>query len=426
MIQSHKNIFHFSLLEFSLKKHFLLKKGMLIFHFSLFIFHSINGQSLEDYLRIARKNNSEIKVKTANYELSKEKINEVANYQNTDLSLGVFALTPETRVGSQLFKVGVSQDLPWFGEFDAKKSVIKELAEIKQYDIYLSERNLDYKVKEAYYEIYKQKAVAEILKENKQILKTYESMALAALANNRATMSDVLRIRVQKNELHSKLFQNINSLEILNKNFNRLLQRENTYLNIADSLNVLTILIKKMNVNNHPSVAKINAMNSVYLAEEKVIDIDKKPKVTLGLDYVLVDKRKDINLRQNGKDILMPKVSLRVPIFNKKFNSQYKQIKIQQIMLEDEIENKKNDLEMSLAKINMEFDNAMISVVAAQKNKAEIQRAINVDLKAYETGILDYDKILQLQLQKIKYQLMEIEAIKTAFIAKSKTEYFTE
>lgn len=64
-----------------------------------------------------------------------------------------------------------------------------------------------------------------------------------------------------------------------------------------------------------------------------------------------------------------------------------------------------------------------MNVVAAQKNKVETQLAINVDLKAYETGILDYDKILRLQLQKIKFQLMEIEAVKTAFVSKSKSEY---
>ena len=71
------------------------------------------------------------------------------------------------------------------------------------------------------------------------------------------------------------------------------------------------------------------------------------------------------------------------------------------------------------------MDNAILNVVAAQKNKKEIQRAINVDLKAYETGILNYDKILRLQLQKIKYQIMEVEAIKIAFISKSRIEYLT-
>jgi hypothetical protein len=89
------------------------------------------------------------------------------------------------------------------------------------------------------------------------------------------------------------------------------------------------------------------------------------------------------------------------------------------------MENQKFQLEIALEKAILNIDNAILNVVAAQKNKEEIQRAISVDLKAYETGILNYDKILRLQLQKIKYQLIEVEAIKTAFISKSKIDYLT-
>ncbi len=381
------------------------------------------SQSLEEYISIARTNNSNLKVKTADYELAKEKVNEVGTYQNTNLSLGVFALTPETRVGSQLFKVGASQKLPWFGEFDAQKNKANSLAEIKQYDIKLSIREIEFKVKQNYYEIYAQQAINKILKDNKLILKTYENMALAALSNNRATMSDVLRVRVQKNELHSNMFQNINSIEVLNKNFNKLLQRNNEPLYITDSLNVLDILSKKRTIQKHPSMEKITAMNAVYISENKIIKIDKKPKIKVGLDYVLVDSYSNINPNQNGKDILMPNISIGIPIFNSKHKSQFKQLEIQQNILIDALENQKNNLEIELNNAQLELDNAILSVVAAQKNKTEIQRAINVDLKAYETGILDYDKILRLQLQKIRLELMEIEAIKKAFIAKSKIEY---
>ncbi|MCF6351199.1 MAG: TolC family protein [Flavobacteriaceae bacterium] len=416
-IYKHKN--------FSLKVIFIFHFLLFTFHLPLFTFH-LNAQTLNEYVKIARINNSNLKVKTANYELAKEKVNEVGTYQNTNINLGVFALTPETRVGSQLFRVGASQKLPWFGEFTAQKNAVKAKAEIKQYDIVLSERNLDFQVKKAYFEIYKQQVITAILKDNKLILKTYESMALAALSNSRATMSDVLRIRVQTNELHSKIFQNINSIKTLSKNFNKLLQRENKALNVVDSLNVLDILVKNQTINNHPSIAKILEMNKVYDAREKLIDIDKKPKITVGLDYILVDGYNDLNPNQNGKDILMPKVSVGIPIFNKKFSSQYKQIKIQEEILKDEIENQKNNLNIALDQSKLEIDNAILSVIAAQKNKTEIQRAINVDLKAYETGILDYDKILRLQLQKIKFQLAEIEAIKKAYIAKAKVEYLVE
>jgi len=389
---------------------------------------NISSQTLDDYLQTASLNNSDIKVKTAEFELAKEQVNEVANLENTEFDFGVFVLTPETRVGSQLFKVGASQELPWFGDLDAQKTLQATKAEAKRFDAILSERELLYQVKVAYYNLYKNEAVTGILKDNKEILKIYENMALAALENNKATMSDVLRIRVQKNELHSKIFQNINSIDLLSRNFNRLLQRPiNELIKVTDSLNVLDILNVNNEIENHPLLEKINAQNAIYESELEVINKDQAPKINVGIDYFLVDERTNANPPDNGKDILMPKVSLSIPLFNvKKYKSQKSQVSIQEDIVKNKIENQKNLLEMELESTKLNLNNSILNVVAAQKNKAEIQLAINVDLKAYETGILDYDKILRLQIQKIKYQLMEIEATKNAFIAKSKIEYLTD
>ncbi len=417
-ISSEKNSFSPLTFRFSLKV-------LLIFHFLFFIFDS-NAQSLDDYLKIAQQNNSMLKIKTADVALSLEKINEVNTIDNTDISFGVFASTPETRVGAQVFKFGVDQKLPWFGELKAKKEVAKNVAEIKQFDVALADKELVYNVKAAYYTLYYQQASTHILKDNKQVLKIYEKMALAALTNNKATMSDVLKIRVQKNELHSKVFQNLNSISYLSKNFNKLLQRdENIPLNIADSLNVLDILVTNKLVDTHPLILKIKKLDAFYTAQNKLITSNSKPKLTVGVDYIMVKNRTDIAVSQNGKDIFMPKISLRIPLFNKKYNSQHKQLKIQQDILSEKIKQQKTTLNIALDDAKLRYENAVLSVVAAQKNKEETQRAINVDLKAYETGILDYDKILRLQIQKIKFELKEIEATKKAFIAKAKIKYLS-
>ncbi len=392
-----------------------------------FATYFVNAQTLEDYLLIAKTNSSEIQEKKYDEAIAKEQINEVGNLNNTDISLGYFSSTPETRVGSQITKLGITQELPWFGTLEAEKAVAKSLFESKKFDIELTEKELLYKVKEAYYELFHKQRITAILKENREILSTYETMALSALENNRATMSDVLNIRVQKNELHSKIFRNLNEVAALSKNFNRLLQQDlNTQLVIIDSLNVLDILIPKNSVLKHPSIAKIEHLNAIYDSENTLIHKDKLPKLNFGLEYILVDERSDIKLSDNGKDIVMPKVSLSIPIFNKSYKSKLHKVQLQKHALTSKKDSQIKQLQIALEQGVLEIDNAILSVVAAQKNKEETQLAINVDLKAYETGILNYDKILKLQLQKIKFQLMEVEAIKNAFVAKSKTDYLTE
>jgi len=401
-------------------------KNKMILLILLLSITSSKAQSLQDYLDIAKENSSSIQIKNYEYELAKEKVFEIGNNNYTSFNMGYYVQRPETRVGSQVAAGRIKQEFPWFGSKRAEKEFAKSNAEIWRYDIELSERDLYFKVKEAYYKLYQKHAITTILKENKQILLTYENMALAALENNKATFSDVSLIRVQKNELNSEIFQNINEIEALSKNLNRLLQRDvNEDISVVSNLNVSDILLEKYRVDDHPSLEKIEQLNQVLKYEDELINKDNTPVVALGLDYIIVNEINNIDIVDNGKDIILPTVSFSIPLFNKDYKSKNKQIKIREDQILSEKINQKRLLEMALEDALLTFNNSVLSVVAAQKNKEEIQHAININLKAYETGILNYNNIVRLQLQKIKYQLMEIGAIKNAFIAKATTEYLT-
>ena len=399
-----------------------------LFILLLLLSSKLQAQTLDDFIAIAKHNNYQIAINTAKHEIAKERVNEVGNVEQTEFSLGVFITTPETYVGTQILYLGLSQDLPWFGTTVAKKNVQKAKASVNQYDIELSEKELIYQVKTAYFELYQKQVLALIYDDNKQLLSTYEDMALAALESNKASVNDVLKIRIQKNELHSKNFQNINSINYLNKNFNRILQRDDKFpLYITDSLSVLDLLLTNKPIGNHPIIEKISAKKSIYSSELIMVKKDKAPKVNIGVDYILIQQNPDYKSASNGNDILMPKFSIALPLLNnKRFSSQETQIQLKEKMLEHEIENQKKVLSIELEKAYLQLENAILTVVAAQKNQEETQRAINLEIKGYETGFLKYEKILLLQLQKIKYELLEIDAVTAAFMAKAKIEYLTE
>ena len=48
---------------------------------------------------------------------------------------------------------------------------------------------------------------------------------------------------------------------------------------------------------------------------------ENKPTIGFGLDYVNVSNRTDLNFSDNGKDILMPMLSISIPIFNTTYKS---------------------------------------------------------------------------------------------------------
>ncbi len=399
-----------------------------LFILLLLLSSKLQAQTLNEFIAIAKQNNHQIAIDKTKHEIATERINEVGNIEQTEVSVGVFVTTPETYVGTQILYLGLSQDLPWFGTAKAQKNVQKAIASVNQYDVELSEKDLIYQVKIAYYELYQKQVISLIYDENKELLSTYEDMALAALENNKALMNDVLKIRIQKNELHSKNFQNINSINYLKRNFNRILQRSEKYpLYITDSLSVLDLLFTDKSIDNHPLIEKISAQKNIYSSELIMIKKNKAPKVNIGVDYIFIQQNPDYKSASNGNDVLMPKFSIALPLLNnKRFSSQENQILLKDKMLENEIENQKKILRIELEKARLQLENAILTVVAAQKNKEETQRAIDLNIKDYETGSFRYEKILFLQLQKIKYEILEINAVTEAFMAKAKIEYLTE
>ena len=110
-------------------------KHIYIVTFLCFAISISNAQTLQDYLNIAKTNSSEVQEKHFEFQLAKEKVNEVGNIDNTNVSFGYFASTPETRVGAQITKLGVQQQLPWFGTLQAEKDVATAISETKKFDI---------------------------------------------------------------------------------------------------------------------------------------------------------------------------------------------------------------------------------------------------------------------------------------------------
>ena len=382
------------------------------------------GQSLDDYLKIAEKNNPEIEYYELNHQIFQEKVDETGNLDNTKFSLGYYIFPPETRLGAQRLKLGAQQSFPWPGTFEAQKEVARNRSNEKSYDTQIAKLNLFYNIRNRYYELYKNSATLDMYKENKAVLDIYEKMALGALENNKAKMSDVLKIQSQKNELHSKIFSAFNDMMALSKQFNRLLNRdENLEVSIPDSLSILDIMMSNDSVESHPLLQKIESKKVTFEKEKELLRYQEKPKFSVSLDYISVSKRDDSSPDANGRDILMPMVGVSVPLFTKQYKAKDKRLVLSMQKAEVERINKEKALKTQLDLAEAKLKNAILQVVAAEKNADVIQRAIDSDLKAYETGKLDYDNILRMQLQKIKFQLMEIKGTKDAFVQKAKIKY---
>jgi outer membrane protein TolC len=414
-------IFSFSLFNFSLR-------GVFIVSFSLFTFHFISAQQLETFVEEALANNPEIQKFELQYNIASEKVNEVNTIPNTEFGLGYFISEPETRTGAQRFKISAKQMMPWFGNITARENYVSSLANAKYEDIVIAKRKLLASVSQSYYKLYANKAKQDVLTRNIKLLDTYETLALTSVEVGKASAVDVLRLQMRQNEMQQLLDVLRQYYLSEQTNFNKLLNRDKAItVNVINKLNLpsedFEITSEKLGL--HPELLKYDKLYQSVEKSELLNQKESSPMIGFGLDYISVDERPNMDFSDNGKDIIMPMIAVTIPIFNKKYKSQTKQNELQQKEIVAQKQERSNILETLLDKALNERISARISYTTQTKNLKQAKYAEDILIKSYETGTIDFNDVLDIQELQLKFQMNQIESVKTYYVQTTIINYLT-
>ncbi|MEM6685141.1 MAG: TolC family protein [Bacteroidota bacterium] len=393
-----------------------MKHKILYIFASIWCLQTADAQTLVDYLAEAEKNSSEIVAKQLQYESALEKVNEVGSLPNTQLGVGVFAQAVETRVGPQRARFSASQQIPWFGILNAKKENAKLLATAKESEVDFLKQQLRLNVKIAYYNLSTLQQKHNITQQHIEILDTYEKLALNELENNRTNMVDVLNIKMKKNELQQQFQEIEENMQSQKIQFNLLLNKPVT-ATIAqlDSIDITdaALFIPENSVQNHPKLQQLNALERSLQQSEVVAKKEGNPTLGFGLDYVLVAERSGVSLPDNGKDIIMPMVTVSIPLFNKKHVAKQKQLQLEQEAIVHTKTTVKNQLLIAFEQAKNKVKNAAESIKTQEENITQANQAKEVILAAYQTAKMDFEELLALDQLKLGFELQLIEDANT-------------
>lgn len=383
--------------------------------FSLLSFSAlIRAQELQGYIQQAEVNNPEIQAYKLRYDIAQEKINEVNTLPNTTVSTGYFVSEPETRTGAQRARFSVSQMLPWFGTITARENYASSMAETEYVEIVIAKRKLALSVAQSYYELYSMETERKILENNIQLLKTYERLALTSVEVGKASAVDVLRLQIRQNELQQQKEVLQQQYLAEQASFNNLLNRkESIAVEIVSELLLPAkdLLYVADSLLLNPELHKYDRLYESVEHFERLNQKESAPDIGLGLDYVPVAERTDMNPMDNGKDILMPMVSLSIPIFNNRYKSISKQNELRQQEIELQRRERLNMLQTALSRALSQRNQARIMFNTQEKNLKQAKDAEEILIKNYETGTIDFNDVLDIQELQLKFQTNLVESV---------------
>jgi outer membrane protein TolC len=386
-------------------------------------------QTLEEYFQIAAENNPELKAKFKRAEAAMEIIPQVSSLQDPTFSFGYFISPVETRVGPQRAKFSLTQMFPWFGTLKAQGNVAAINAEAQFQEFIDAKNKLYFKVAAAYYpllELYEIKALEE---ENKIILESLKAISNVKFENGKGTMVDLLRVDMMIDEVKTNLNILENQKKPIKTRFNNLLNRDpNDSIAIPSEIptpQVYSFEESDSLFAGHPLMEQLDLQ--IKASEAKVLAIKKQglPKIGVGLDYVIVGERTDMALPDNGKDVLMPMVTMSIPIFRKKYKAATKEALLMRDAYQFQKESLDNQftsqLEEALFKLEQQTD--LIDLYEKQTERTE--QSMRLILSSYQNTGEDFEEVLRMQQQLLKYQKLNIKALIEYYITVEQINYIT-
>jgi outer membrane protein TolC len=391
--------------------------------------NTVQAQALDSYFKIAAENNPGLQSSYKEFEAAMQKVPQVNALPDPNFSFGYFLSPVETRVGPQRAKFSLTQMFPWFGTLKARGDAATLLAEAR-YQAFLDARNrLYFQVAAAYFPLYELNRWKQIEQENIDILESYKTIATAKFENGRGSMVDVLRVDIMLEDAQTRL-QILNDKERqLLSTFNNLLNRdENEQVEIVDSLSVehlSTEISTDSLLMRNPALAELELKTRASEASEVIAQKQGLPNVGVGLDYVVVGKSSAMTVSDNGKDVLMPMVSVSIPLFRKKYKAAEREARLMQENFSLQKENKMNTLVSEFDRAKFELQQQQQLVQLYEKQIGTIWQSLNLLFTAYGNSGKEFEEVLRMQQQLLQYEKNKATALTGFQVALAKINYLT-
>ncbi len=435
--------------------------GVLLY-LSLIGTQPLQGQSLEEYLLEAAKNNPGLQAAYAQYQATAEQVNQVS-IPNPEFQAGVFLRPMERFMGNQSTDLRLMQMFPWRGMLTSQKEEAYQMGKAAYFRFLDKKNQLFLEVKSTWLELMVRQGELKLTQQMLDYLKKQESLLLvnyqvgsssglssstpsmpiqqptrsagsgmSGMGNASTTesasqemslgmptpsmtsafvgMPAVLQLKLQLNEQETRLVQLQENLAVLKIQFNQLLNRTiDSPITLPEQLEAPNLPLEKQAYlekikESNPMLAMFDAEKSAFVQQEKMAVLEGRPMLGAGVNYMPLSPRLENGMPMGGDNMVMPMVTLSLPIYRKKIDSKIKEASLLQQGVEFEKKETENRLAMQWASAFRNWEESNRNLNLYQEQLALIDQQLQLLESGLASGKSSLLDLLQLQQQNLDYQ----------------------
>lgn len=374
--------------------------------------------SLAVYIAEAIRNNPGLKSEYQAYQAQMANAKGAGVLSDPQLSVGVFPQAMHHVNGKQLATITIMQMFPWFGTLKAGR----EQMEYKAQEAYqkFREKSLStaFDVEKQWYSILATQEKVKAVKRKRALLNDIKKVAIYLYKNytsGRGTkMSDQLRLDAEEERLKEQTESLETQLTLQKQQFNITLHRRpNVALSLPDSIplrQMPTFNWTEIERNN-PKLAQYSAIQKAFKSQEKQARAKGMPMIGVGLQY-MVNGKVDMPMmpNMNGKDMMMPMVSVTIPVYRKKITSAIHSAQLMERSAAYNYQSQLDALQSTYLSIEQRADDIKRKLKLYESEVSLLNRTLELMQKEYATGAASLTDILQTTRESIDYDLLKAEA----------------
>lgn len=365
--------------------------------------------SLAVYIAEAIRNNPGLKSEYQAYQAQMANVQGAGVLSDPQLSVGL---------GKQRTTITIMQMFPWFGTLKAGREQMEYKAQEAYQKFREKSLSLAFDVEKQWYSILATQEKVKSVKQKRALLNDIKKVAIYLYKNYTAgrntKMSDQLRLDAEEERLKEQTESLETQLTLQKQQFNITLHRQpDIALSLPDSIplrQMPTFNWTEIERNN-PKLAQYSAIQKAFKSQEEQARAKGMPMIGVGLQYMLngkVDMPMEPNM--NGKDMVMPMVSVTIPIYRKKITSAIRSAQLMGRSAAYNYQSQLDALQSTYLSIEQRADDIKRKLKLYESEVSLLNRTLELMQKEYATGAASLTDILQTTRESIDYDLLKAEA----------------
>ncbi len=230
-------------------------------------------------------------------------------------------------------------------------------------------------------------------------------------------LADLYRIQMEAGELENSIALLKNQEQSVTALFNGYLNRQpdspvfTDEILSPDSLGLSLIAVSDSMLIKNPMLSMFEFEKQSVDARKKMVAAMGYPMIGLGLDYSIITKTQMSESSMNGTDMIMPMVSVTLPIYRKKYNAMKTEAELLKTATSQNYEASVNALRTEYYNAVQMFRDAGRRMELYGNQFRLASQSFDLMLKSFSTSSSGLTDVLRVRQQMLEYEFRQVEAV---------------